>query len=151
MTDTPEDDDFPAMASGLPDLDDISEGGEMGGLPDLDEPTSGMNMAAHNAGLPSMDEPSAPAHAAPAVGRRQAIYDVPVEVVVSVGRARPMIGSLMGMKRDTLIPLDSRMEDPVEIYVGDRVIARGELQELPEEDGRLGVRLTEIVEGGILA
>ncbi|MEL6365280.1 MAG: FliM/FliN family flagellar motor switch protein [Pseudomonadota bacterium] len=78
------------------------------------------------------------------------MFDVPVEVVVSVGRAKPMIGSLLDLKRDSLIPLDSRMEDPVEIFVGDRVIARGELQELPEEGGRLGVRLTEIVEGGVL-
>jgi len=80
---------------------------------------------------------------------KHALLNVPVEVVVSVGRARPKIDALLDMKRDSLIALDSRMEDPVEIIVGDRVIARGELHELPEEGGRLGVRLTEIVDGGM--
>ena len=38
------------------------------------------------------------------------------------------------------------MDDPVEIYVGRKLIARGELQELEDEGGRLGVRLTEIMD-----
>jgi flagellar motor switch protein FliN/FliY len=44
--------------------------------------------------------------------------------------------------------LDRRIDDPVDIRVGDRVIARGELQELDDGSGRLGVRLTEIVDRG---
>jgi flagellar motor switch protein FliN len=45
-----------------------------------------------------------------------------------------------------VLPLSSRVDDPVEIMIGDRVIARGELEELGEDGGRLGVRLTEIVD-----
>lgn len=131
-TDT--DDDIPAMESAPPDLGETPEaGGELTATEESFEPAT-----------------LGAAGGAPGVSRRRAIFDVPVEVVVSVGRAKPMIGSLLDLKRDSLIPLDSRMEDPVEIFVGDRVIARGELQELPEEGGRLGVRLTEIVEGGVL-
>jgi flagellar motor switch protein FliN/FliY len=77
---------------------------------------------------------------------RRAIFAVPVEVVVSVGHARPAIGELLAMRRDMVLPLSSRMDDPVEILVGDRVIARGELEELGDEAGRLGVRLTEVVD-----
>ena len=77
---------------------------------------------------------------------RRAVFGVPVEVLVTVGRARPMIGDLINMRRDALIPLDSRLEDPVEIRIGERVIARGELQEMDDGSGRLGVRLTEIVD-----
>ncbi len=77
---------------------------------------------------------------------RRAIFSVPVDVVVSVGHARPVIGELLAMRRDMVLPLSSRMDDPVEILVGNRVIARGELEELGDEAGRLGVRLTEVVD-----
>ena len=38
------------------------------------------------------------------------------------------------------------IDDPVELYIGDRLIARGELQELGDDSGRLGVRLTEVAD-----
>ncbi|MBX2855897.1 MAG: FliM/FliN family flagellar motor switch protein [Rhodobacteraceae bacterium] len=77
---------------------------------------------------------------------KRAVFGVPIPIVISVGRASPSIGDLMNMRRDTLIPLDTKIEDPVDIMIGKRVIARGELQELEDEEGRLGVRLTEIVD-----
>lgn len=77
---------------------------------------------------------------------RRAIFSVPVDVVVCVGQAKPVIGELLAMRRDMVLPLSSRVDDPVEIMIGDRVIARGELEELGEDGGRLGVRLTEIVD-----
>ena len=81
-------------------------------------------------------------------GREKAIYGVPIEVTVSVGKARPLIAEVVSLRRDSVLPLDSRVEDPVEVYVGSKLIARGELQELEEEGGRLGVRLTEIMDLG---
>ena len=77
---------------------------------------------------------------------RRAIFSVPVDVVVSVGQARPVIGELLALRRDMVLPLSSRVDDPVQLMVGDRVIARGELEELDEEGGKLGVRLTEVVD-----
>jgi flagellar motor switch protein FliN len=76
--------------------------------------------------------------------RTSAVLGVPIEVVISVGRARPLVSELVSLKRDSVLALDSRIEDPVEIYIGNRLIARGELQEMEGEPGRLGVRLTEI-------
>lgn len=78
----------------------------------------------------------------------KAIFGVPIEVTVSVGKARPMISEIVSLRRDSVLPLDSRVEDPVEIYVGSQLIARGELQELEDDGGRLGVRLTEIMDLG---
>jgi flagellar motor switch protein FliN/FliY len=66
--------------------------------------------------------------------------------VVSVGQARPVIGELLAMRRDMVLPLSSRVDDPVQIMVGERVIARGELEEMGDDTGRLGVRLTEVVD-----
>lgn len=77
---------------------------------------------------------------------RRAIFSVPIDVVVAVGHAQPVIGELLAMRRDTILPLSSRVDDPVQIMVGDRVIARGELEELGEDGGRLAVRLTEVVD-----
>lgn len=77
---------------------------------------------------------------------RRAIFSVPVDVVVSVGEARPVIGELLAMRRDMVLPLSSRVDDPVKIMVGERVIARGELEEMGDDSARLGVRLTEVVD-----
>lgn len=72
---------------------------------------------------------------------------IPVEVIVSVGRARPTVAQLMALEQDSVVELDKSVNDPVELYVGDRLIARGELQELDGENlGQLAVRLTEVAE-----
>lgn len=72
--------------------------------------------------------------------------DVPIEIIVSVGRAKPRIRDLLSLQPDDVVPLDRKISDPVEIYVGDKLIARGELQETEGDPaGQLAVRLTEIV------
>ena len=70
---------------------------------------------------------------------------VPIEITISVGHAHPKIKDLMALTKDTVLPLDRRIEDPVELYIGDKLIARGELEELEgENSGQIGVRLTEV-------
>jgi flagellar motor switch protein FliN/FliY len=70
---------------------------------------------------------------------------VPIEVTISVGKARPLVKDLLRLSRDAVLPLDRRVDDMVELYVGDRLIARGELQELEgDQAGQLAVRLTEV-------
>lgn len=70
---------------------------------------------------------------------------VPIEITISVGKARPQVRELLRLQKDTVLPLDRRVDDPVELYVGDRLIARGELQELEgEQAGQLAVRLIEV-------
>jgi flagellar motor switch protein FliN/FliY len=71
---------------------------------------------------------------------------VPIEVTISVGKARPLVSELVELRRDSVLPLDSTIDDPVELYIGDRLIARGELQEIGDDTGRLGVRLTEVAD-----
>lgn len=77
---------------------------------------------------------------------------VPIEITISVGRARPLVKDLLRLSRDAILTLDRRVDDPVELYVGDRLIARGELTELEGEmAGQLAVRLTEVanLKGGL--
>ncbi|MDX1785351.1 MAG: FliM/FliN family flagellar motor switch protein [Roseovarius sp.] len=72
---------------------------------------------------------------------------VPIEITISVGKAHPLIGDLLKMGKDTVLPLDKRVDDPVELYVGDRLIARGELEEVEgDPSGQLAVRLTEVAD-----
>lgn len=72
---------------------------------------------------------------------------VPIEITISVGRARPLVRDLLALSQDAVLPLDRRVEDPVELFIGDRLIARGELQELDgDRAGQLAVRLTEVAD-----
>jgi flagellar motor switch protein FliN len=50
---------------------------------------------------------------------------VPIEVTISVGRARPLVRDLLRLSKDAVLQLDRRVDDPVELYVGDRLIAAG--------------------------
>lgn len=78
--------------------------------------------------------------------RAGAFLGVPIEVTISVGKARPLVSELVELRRDSVLTLDSTIDDPVELYIGDRLIARGELQEIGDDSGRLGVRLTEVAD-----
>ena len=72
----------------------------------------------------------------------QAVYDVPVKVQAVLGRARMDIGSLLRLKSGTVVELDRRVGEAVDIFVNNRLIARGEVVLI---DNALGVTLTEIV------
>lgn len=72
---------------------------------------------------------------------------IPIEILVAVGRARLSLGELLRLGRDAVLALDRRIDDPVELFVGDKLIARGELIELSgEQTGQLAVRLTEVAD-----
>lgn len=72
----------------------------------------------------------------------EAVYDVPVKVQAVLGRSRMEIGELMRLRPGDVVELDRRVGEPVDIYVNNRLIARGEVVLI---DNALGVTLTEIV------
>lgn len=79
--------------------------------------------------------------------RGGALRGLPIEIRVCVGHARPQLGHVLSMQPDEILPLDSRIEDKVSLYVGERLIATGELLELEGEPaGRLAVRVTGIAD-----
>lgn len=80
---------------------------------------------------------------------RAALKGVPIEMRVCVGRAHPTLAELLKLDRDAVLPLDTGVDDMVEIMIGDRVIATGELVEQEEgQPGQLAVRLTEVMDLG---
>lgn len=91
----------------------------------------------------------AQANGAESKDRSGIFSSVPIEITISVGKARPLIRDLLALGQDAVLPLDTRVDDPVELFVGDKLIARGELEELEgEQAGQLAVRLTEVMEPG---
>ena len=74
----------------------------------------------------------------------RSIYNVPVNVVVSIGQKRLTVSEILDLRPDSVIALSARIEDPVSLTVDNRLIARGELIETDE--GGLGVKITEISE-----
>lgn len=87
-------------------------------------------------------EPGLPVRVGPAADEFEAVYDVPVKVKAVLGGARVQIGELIQMRAGTVVELDRRVGEPVDVFVNDRLIARGELVMI---DGSLGVTLTETV------
>jgi flagellar motor switch protein FliN/FliY len=90
---------------------------------------------------PLAEAPEQPA-APPTPNDLQAVFDVPVKVQAVLGRSRMDIGHLMRLKTGDVVELDRRVGEPVDIFVNNRLIARGEVVLI---DSALGVTLTEIV------
>lgn len=77
------------------------------------------------------------------------LRNLPVEVIISVGRARPLVRDLLELEENAVLPLDKKIDDPVDLYIGERLIARGQLEQVSDSDtGQLAVRLTEVISTG---
>jgi flagellar motor switch protein FliN/FliY len=72
----------------------------------------------------------------------EAVFDVPVQVSAVLGRARMDVGDLLNLAPGTVLELDRRVGEAIDIYVNNRLVARGEVV-LVEE--KLGVTMTEII------
>ena len=71
------------------------------------------------------------------------LMDVPVRVDVVLGEARMPIEDLLNLDPGEIVALEKRTNEPVDIYVSDRLMARGRLV---VADGQLGVKLSEIID-----
>lgn len=71
-----------------------------------------------------------------------AVLDVPVRVQAILGRARLSVDSLVQLAPGNVVELNRKVGEPVDIFVNDRLIARGEVVVI---ENALGVTLTEIV------
>lgn len=72
----------------------------------------------------------------------EAVYDVPVTVKAVLGTTEMYINQLLKLGRGAVVELDRKVGDAVDIYVNDRLVARGEVVIV---DDKLGVTMTEIV------
>src|SRR4030081_445381 len=104
-------------------------------LPDLER---GGAMSAADAGAFAADSQSSNRGAADL----EAVFDVPVKVSAVLGRARMEVGELLKLGPGTVLELDRKVGEAIDIYVNDRLVARGVV--LLIED-KLGVTMTVII------
>jgi flagellar motor switch protein FliN/FliY len=74
-----------------------------------------------------------------------AILRIPVDVQVVLGSATMPVANLIKLGRGAIIPLDHRVGEPVDVVVNGRIVARGEVVVVEDDNSRFGVSLTEIV------
>ena len=86
--------------------------------------------------------PSAEPPAARTAEELEAVFDVPVQVSAILGSAQMDVGGLLTLGPGTVIELDRRVGEAIDIYVNNRLVARGEV--VLVED-KLGVTMTEII------
>ncbi|MBV9556884.1 MAG: flagellar motor switch protein FliN [Pseudolabrys sp.] len=72
----------------------------------------------------------------------EAVFDVPVQVSAVLGRARMDVGELLKLGPGAVLELDRKVGEAIDIYVNNRLVARGEV--VLVED-KLGVTMTEII------
>src|SRR6201997_1893189 len=75
----------------------------------------------------------------------EAVFDVPVTVSAVLGKSAMEVSQLLKLGRGTIVELDRKVGEAIDIYVNDRLVARGEV--VLVED-RLGVTMTEIIKSG---
>jgi flagellar motor switch protein FliN/FliY len=71
-----------------------------------------------------------------------AVYSIPVEVTAVLGKAEMQVSHLLKLGRGAVIELDRKVGEAIDIYVNNRLVARGEV--VVVED-RLGITMTEII------
>ncbi len=76
------------------------------------------------------------------------VYDVPVHIQAVLGRASMEVASLLRLTSGSVIELDRKVGEAIDIYVNNRLVARGEVVVVDE---RLGVTMTEIIKDGDVA
>ena len=100
--------------------------------------------------LDDTPEPAAPLHS-PAVEQAkppttakelEAVYDIPVQVSAVLGTATMQVSQLLKLGRGAVVELERKVGEAIDIYVNNRLVARGEV--VVVED-RLGVTMTEII------
>ena len=72
----------------------------------------------------------------------EAVYDIPVQVSAVLGKAHMQVNQLLKLGRGAVIELDRKVGEAIDIYVNNRLVARGEVVVVEE---RLGVTMTEII------
>ena len=115
-------------------------------------------MASDNVDLPDLSHEAAPGAAALLNTEAQAetapkhtaqdleaVFDVPVTVSAVLGKSGMEVSQLLKLGKGTIIELDRKVGEAIDIYVNDRLVARGEVV-LVEE--KLGVTMTEIIKAG---
>jgi flagellar motor switch protein FliN/FliY len=76
------------------------------------------------------------------VGNLDFILDIPLEIRVELGNAKILIRDLLQLGQGSVVELEKLSGEPLEVFIGDKLVARGEVVVVNE---KFGIRLTDIV------
>ena len=120
-----------------------------------DQDTADMNLEELNpddvAAAPAAADGTSLAEAEPAedvqkfASDLEAVFDVPVKVSAILGKTNMEVSDLLKLGRGAVVELDRKVGEAIDIYVNNRLVARGEVVIVEE---RLGITMTEIIKGG---
>lgn len=130
-TENPEDD----ASQGQDAIDDIMNDADGGGAMNLGEIDEAEELKAS-----SLDNEFEIGE--PMAGDVTAIYDIPVQISAVLGRSTMQVSQLLKLGRGAVVELDRKVGEAIDIYVNNRLVARGEV--VVVED-KLGITMTEIV------
>jgi flagellar motor switch protein FliN/FliY len=106
---------------------------------ELDELESSAGTGGKDGGAPGIDDEVGRPHSASDL---EAVYDIPVQVSAVLGKATMQVNQLLKLGRGAVVELDRKVGEAIDIYVNNRLVARGEV--VVVED-KLGVTMTEII------
>jgi flagellar motor switch protein FliN/FliY len=89
---------------------------------------------------------SARADIASQPGNLDMILRIPVTVQIVLGTATMPVANLAKLGRGAVIPLDRRVGEPVDVVINGRIVARGEVVVVDEDNSRFGISLTEVLD-----
>jgi len=72
------------------------------------------------------------------------IMDIPIDVQIILGSSRMQVAGLMNLNEGAIISLDRRIGEPVDLMVNGRLIGRGEITVMEDDETRFGIRLIEV-------
>lgn len=107
-------------------------------LNELEGETPGMRPQAEPMNDAESDVPDVPRSAQDL----EAVYDIPVQVSAVLGKSTMEVQQLLKLGRGAVVELDRKVGEAIDIYVNNRLVARGEVVVLED---RLGITMTEII------
>jgi len=123
-------------ADAAPEADAPAEGSADEGLEELGDSEPG------STGVGGGDEDDDGMRVPQSAGDLEAVYDIPVQVQAVLGKATMQVSQLLRLGRGAVVELDRKVGEAIDIYVNNRLVARGEVVIV---DDRLGVTMTEII------
>ena len=92
--------------------------------------------------IPERPAESSPSEDAPESRGLQFLYDVPLQISVEVGRCKILLKDLLEMRTGEIIELDKSADEPLDLYVNSRLIAKGKPVLVGD---KFGIKLTDVI------
>jgi flagellar motor switch protein FliN/FliY len=113
----------------------------------MSDPSDGLQLQEMPAGAPvgAMNNGDEDSGAGKTAADLAPVFDVPVNIQAVLGKAQVDVAQLLRLTRGSVLELDRKVGEAIDIYVNNRLVARGEVVVVDE---RLGVTMTEIIKDG---